>query len=117
MRTHQINKIDIPQSNTELISLLIQYHLEELPQNCMIEIKSKIENCKECKDLYNEIKILHDGSGSLLFEIENPDVMQKHYNQLDNLLITFPANIDLNEEDESDITFYSNHIENNCGCC
>ena len=117
MQTHKINKIDIPQTKTELTSLLIQYHLNELPESCMQIIEHKIETCEECKVLYNEISLIHDNSGALLFEIENPDVMNHHEEQLKNLLNTFPAEIDLNEKDKSDVTFYSKSIMDDCDCC
>lgn len=110
MKISNAATLNISQQNTELISLLIQYHKGELNPKCTNEIENIITNCEECKNLYNEISKFYSYSDVLLFEIQNDSKMNKARNLLRNLNEDFP--------DDNKMEIYNDEYPNiNGGCC
>lgn len=111
MKISNAATLNISQQNTELVSLFIQYHKGELNPQCSNEIESIINNCEECKNLYNEVSEFYNYSDVLLYEIQNDEKMTKARNLLRNLSDDFPT--------ENKLEIYNNEypdIDGNC-CC
>lgn len=110
MKISNAATLNISQENTELVSLLIQFHKGELNSLCSNEIENMISSCEECKNLYNEISEFYNYSDVLLFEIQNESKLDNARNLLRNLNEDFP--------DENKMEIYNDEFPDlNGGCC
>lgn len=72
---NQTNLLD--PNKSEIVSLMISYIKGQLSPVCELKMDSLIENCEECKKLYNEVSLFFDTSDTLLYEIKNEQKVTK----------------------------------------
>ncbi len=71
----QTNLLD--PNKSEIVSLMISHIKGELSPVCELKMDSLIENCIECKKLYEEVSLFFDPGETLLFEIKNEEAITK----------------------------------------
>jgi hypothetical protein len=106
--------------NHELISLLIQYHLNELPESASVRIGNIISTCKECQNLYEEISEFFNMNDIFMYQFFNEERINDAKQKVMGLYEEELSN-ELNEEKnckyERDFDLQSLIDGNICFCC
>jgi len=63
-------------NHLEIVSLMIQYMNNELPENCAKEVENLINGCKECESLYREVKSFFNPDDKFIFELFNEEKIE-----------------------------------------
>ncbi len=103
---------EVSQDNCEVISLFIQHFLGELPLSTSLKVDSLINSCKECQSLYEEICFFFDEKENFIYEIMNPDKIQRSIEQLYQLTLLY-SDTSLQDEEEP---YYYDELDD-CFCC
>lgn len=116
MKTHNIiNLQKYLEVNEDLVSLLIQYQRNQLSEECSSALEAKIKSCKECGELFEEVKNFFDDDAAVLFEIRNPELIDDQLNKLKVLQSAFPLDENiLGQDSDTDLNVLKS---NSCNCC
>lgn len=70
------------QNHVEIVSLIIQYMNNELPESCAKKVENLIHGCKECQSLYNEVKSFFNPDDKFIFELFNEEKIENARREL-----------------------------------
>jgi len=104
------------QDNEEVISLMIQFLKNELSPTCSEKIKNLIATCKECRELFEEVKFFFDEEDTLVFELLNKENIEESRQKFQSISSAHPPYF-LFDEAVSEKELIQREIDNICSSC
>lgn len=104
------------QDNEEIISLMIQFLKNELSSACSEKMENLISTCKECRELFDEVKFFFDEEDTLVFELLNKENIEESRQKFQSISSAYPPYF-LFDEIVSEKEIIQREIENICSLC
>lgn len=122
MKQEILSQKQIPSEGYEVIARMVKYVRKELPHHRQEKITNAIQNCKECREIYNEVIDFLNESPDPEFSNKHRALMQsnkRHLNKLvaSSLKASNSSNFSLtNNNDENELAgFYDTDECHSCG--